>query len=80
MRKKRVLIIAVVLVLSMFLSGCGASAPVNGSVDALKADLKIKEDIINVLMSEKEALIKEVSELQTQVNLLQSNSVLKHCP
>jgi hypothetical protein len=76
MRKKRVLMISVVLVLSMFLSGCGASAPANGSVETLKADLKNKEDIINVLMSEKEALLKDVNELQAQINLLQSNSVL----
>lgn len=76
MRPKSLLIVTCVIILSIALSGCTASTPTNGSIDALKAEIQTKEDTINVLMSEKEALSTEVSDLKAQINSLQSSSVL----
>lgn len=74
--KSKVLIFSL-LILALILSGCTQTAP-TGSTDELKAELKAKEELINILTSEKDALTNEAAALKQQIQLLQSgpNSAL----
>lgn len=71
MKSKALLVMLTILLITMSLFGCTT----NTSND-LENELKLKEDQINLLITEKDALKKELSELQEKMNTQQANTLL----
>ncbi len=71
---KQRFVLPVVLLIGVLLSSCTTSTP--AANDDLQKELKIKEDLIVTLSSEKETLMEEVSVLKRQLNIRQDNSIL----